>query len=316
METANDKTAELSSLSKEEIESLEKNVQFHVSRLGNQIAYHEYGDPLGAPIFYYHGTGSHINGMLLHRPAMEYGFRIIAPDRPGVAQSDFRKGWTVLEYARDMADLADRLGIGTFGVIGLSGGGPTLMASAFAIPERLRYVVDLACAMPVYADPEMNRHLGTMDRFYARIGARLPLALFRIPFSLIGWTQTLFRSPKMFAKMFSSSLCPADKQLFTSPDLQYLLMRDFQELFRQGATPAAYDALTVYKPWGFNLSDISIPVKIFHGTADKFVPPSFSEYLARNAKNATLHLIEGQGHFYHVAYGCRTMKTIKETFYP
>ncbi|MDP2934085.1 MAG: alpha/beta hydrolase, partial [bacterium] len=230
-------------------------------------------------------------------------------------QSDFRPGWTILEYARDMADLADHLNIGSFGAIGLSGGGPTLMASAFAIPDHLDCVVDLACGMPVYADPEMVKHLGTMDRFYAKLGTRLPLTLFKIPFSLLGIMQKIMKSPKSFVKMFDSSLCPADKEIFKLPDMQYLFMRDFQELFRHGAKGPAYDAQTVYKQWGFNLSDINIHIEVFQGAADKFVPPKFSEYLVKNAKNVRLNLLEGQGHFYHLAYGYQMLKKVAELFY-
>lgn len=306
---------ELSILSKHEIDELEKKVQFHKTRQGTRLAFHEYGDLKGHPIFFYHGTGSHIHGMLLHKPGLKYGFRIIAPDRPGVAQSDFRAGWTILEYARDMADLADHLEIGSFGAIGISGGGPTLMASAFAIPDRLHCVVDLACAMPVYADPEMAKHLGTMDRFYANLGICLPLALFKIPFSLLGIMQSIMKSPKSFAKMFDSSLCPADKEIFKLADFQYLFMRDFQELFRHGSKGPAYDAQTVYKQWRFNLSDIEIHIEVFHGASDKFVPPKFSEYLAKNAKNVRINLLEGKGHFYHLAYGYQMLKKVKEIFY-
>jgi len=278
METTGDKTDKLSILTQQEIEELENNVQFHMTRHGTRLAFHEYGDTKGNPIIFYHGTGSHVHGMLLHKPGLELGFRIIAPDRPGVAQSDFRPGWTILDYAQDMADLADHLGIFSFAAIGISGAGPTLMASAFAIPGRLHCVVDLACAMQVYGDPEMTKDLGTMDRLYAKLGTRLPLGLFKIPFSLLGFMQKVMRNPKSFAKMFDSSLCPADKELFKQPDFQYLFMRDFQELFRQGARGPAYDAQTVYKDWGFNLSNIEKHIEIFQGTADLFIPLKFSEY--------------------------------------
>lgn len=113
--------------------------------------------------------------------------------------------------------------------------------------------------------------------------------------------------------MFDSSLCHADKELFKQPDLQYLLMRDFQELFRHGSKGPAYDAQTVYKSWGFNLSDIHI--EVFQGTADKFIPAKFSEYLAKNAKNVRLNLLEGQGHFYHLAYGYQMLKKVADLFY-
>lgn len=274
----------LSILSRQEIEELEKRVQFYTTRQGTRLAFHEYGDSKGHPIFFYHGTGSHVHVMLLHKPGLKYGFRIIAPDRPGVAQSTFRSGWTILDYALDMADLADHLGIDTFGAIGISGGGPTLMASAFAIPGRLHCVVDLACAMPVYGDPEMIRYLGTIDRLYARLGGRVPLALFKIPFAILGIIQKVMESPGSFAKMFDSSLCPAHKELFSVPDFQYLFMRDFQELFRNGAGGPAYDAQTVYREWGFNLSDIDIHIEVFQGAADRFIPPRFSEFLARKVR--------------------------------
>ncbi|NPU84926.1 MAG: alpha/beta hydrolase [Syntrophaceae bacterium] len=309
-----DREKRLSILSGSEIEELEKNVRFLETSRGTRLAFHEYGDPGGDPIIFYHGTGSHVHGMLLHKPGIEYGFRIIAPDRPGVARSDFRPGWTVLDYARDMADLADRLGIGSFGAIGISGGGPTLMASAFAIPDRLRYVVDLACAMPVYADPEMVRNLGNMDRLYARLGTRLPLALFRIPFSVLGMTQKVVKRPGTFARMFDSSLCPADKEIFRMSEFQYLLMRDFQELFRNGSAGPAYDAQTVYKDWGFRLSDIDIHIEVFQGTADLFIPPRFSEYLAEHAKDVRINRIEGEGHFHHIVHGYRMLKKVKDLF--
>lgn len=315
MSDTTDEADGLSIPSRPEIEEMEKNVRFHETRRGTRLAFHEYGDPKGNPIIFYHGTGSHVHGMLLHKPGLEYGFRIIAPDRPGVAQSDFSPGWTVLGYAQDMADLADHLGIGSFGAIGISGGGPTLMASAFAIPDRLHCVIDLACAMPVYADPEMAGRLGTMDRFYAGLGTRLPLALFQIPFSLLGVMQKMVKSPKLFAQMFDSSLCPSDKDIFKRSDFQYLFVRDFQELFRHGPKGPAYDAQTVYKDWGFRLSDIAIHIEVFQGTADLFVPPTFSEYLARTAKNVRLNLLEGQGHFYHLAHGYQMLKKVRELFY-
>lgn len=315
MDSPADKTKELSILSIDEINELEKKVQFHRTRQGSRLAFHEYGDPGGKPVIFYHGTGSHVHGMLLHKPGLEYGFRIIAPDRPGIAQSDFRPGWTILEYAQDISDLADHLGIASFGIIGISGAGPTLMASAFAIPDRLCFVADLACAMPIYDDPKMVEHLGTVDRFYAKLGTRLPLAVFKIPFSLLGIMQTIMKSPRSFAKMFDSSLCPADKEIFQLPEFQYLLMRDFQEFFRHGAEGPAYDAQTVYKPWGFCLADINIHIEVFHGTADKFVPLKFSEYLSKTAKDVRINAIPGQGHFYHVAYGYQMLKKVKDIFY-
>jgi pimeloyl-ACP methyl ester carboxylesterase len=289
--------------SKDEFEALEREVRFFDSGRGFNIAYHEYGDPKGTPLFVHHGTGSHVHVSLLHKPASRLGFRIVAPDRPGVSLSEFRPSWTPLEYAADVGALAEHIGIETFGLLGISGAGPALFASAFAIPERLRCVVACACAAPVYRDPEMLKLLGSMDRLYAKLGATLPLALFQAPFALLGLTQSFMKSPKSFAKLFDSSLCAPDKLAFENPDVQYLIMRDFQELFRSGSKGPAYDAQTVYKDWGFELSAIRPHVEILQGSEDLFIPLKFSEYLAEKLKDASLTVIEGQGHFHHFLDG-------------
>jgi pimeloyl-ACP methyl ester carboxylesterase len=297
-----------------ELEELNKRAGFFKAKSGYRTAYYEYGDPDGRPVIFYHGTGSHVHVMLIHNAALKYSFRIIVPDRPGVCLSDFKPGWTLLDYTRDISDLADYLGVKKFGAIGISGGGPSLMATAFSIPDRLDFVVDLACAMPLYRDREMIKYLGTMDRFYARIGAQLPLWLFKIPFSILGLQQKLLKNPKMFARMMSSSMCASDGLLFEHPDLQYLFMRDFQELFRQGAKGPSYDAQLVYRDWGFRLEDIKTHIEVFHGTDDKWVPFVFSEYLAKTAADVRLNPIKGEGHFCHLVYADNLMSTIRKLF--
>ena len=294
------------------LEELNGRVEYFKTSSGYRIAYYEYGDRSGRPVIFHHGTGSHVHAMLIHGPALKHGFRIIVPDRPGVSRSDFKPGWTLLNYTSDISDLADYLGLKKYGAIGISGGGPALMASAFSIPERLDFVVDLACAMPLYRDRDMIKYLGTMDRFYARIGARLPLWLFEIPFSILGIQQKLFKNPKLFARMMSSSMCASDSLLFEQPELQYLFMRDFQELFRQGSKGPSYDAQLVYKDWGFKLSDIKTHIEVFHGTDDKWVPFVFSEYLLKTAADVRLNPIKGEGHFYNLVYGEKLMSKIKK----
>lgn len=298
-------------IGREELEELNKKVSFLEVSGGRKIAFYEYGDPRGIPVIFCHGTGSHVHVMLLHAPAKRNGYRIIVPDRPGIGLSDFYPERKLLDGAEDIAALADRLGLKRFGMMGISGGNPTLLASAYKLNGRLTFVVDLAGAAPLYTDPEAVRRLGAMDRFYAKIGAKLPLWLFQIPFSLLGFQQKVLKNPRAFVKMMDSSMCEADRKLFEIGDLQYLFMRDFQELFRQGAKGPALDAQLIYLPWGFEIKDIRVPVKICQGSDDKWIPRQFSEYLAKTIPNAALHIIPGQGHFYHMAYGEETFRRVK-----
>lgn len=306
---------ELCILSKEEITALEEQVQFYTLSNGKKLAFHEYGNPNGRPIIFMHGSGSHVHPMLWHKPGEKYGFRIIVPDRPGVAQSDYQHGWSIQSYASQVIELADFLKLDKFGIAGISGGGPTLMAVAYQYPQRLHCVIDLACSMPLYINPSIQKTLGFSDRLYARIGTTLPLSVFKFPFYILSIIFNTMKSPKTFQKMFSSSLSAADKEIFAIPEFQYLFMQDFKELFRNGATGPAHDAQTNYKDWGFKLSDISVPIEVFHGTDDRFIPYKFSEYLASQSPQVTLNPIHGAGHFYHLAYGNHILRLINEKLY-
>ncbi|MDD5681288.1 MAG: alpha/beta hydrolase [Candidatus Omnitrophica bacterium] len=281
---------------------------------GRKLSYYQYGARDGIPTFFCHGTGSHIHVMLFHKAAEKLGYRIIVPDRPGIGLSGFQRHRKVLDGASDIAALADHLGIDKFGIIGISGGGPTLLASAYSLASRLTFVVDLACAVPLYTDPAALKQLGFIDRLFARLGAWLPLCIFQIPFALLGFQQKTLKSPQTFAKMMQSSMCKADLELFQNKDLQYLFMRDFQELFRQGSKGPSLDAQLVYHPWGFDLRGIKCHVEIRQGSEDRWIPPSFSRYLAGVLPDAKLHMIEEQGHFYHMVYAEEALKMINDKF--
>jgi len=294
----------------EELEALNSQVAFMAAKDGRKIAYYQYGAKDGAPVFFCHGTGSHIHVMLLHDAAKRLGYRIIVPDRPGIGLSDFQPHRKILDGADDIAALAGHLGIEKFGIIGISGGGPNLLACAYSLSPRLKFVVDLACAVPLYTDPASLKELGRADRIFAKLGAWMPLWLFQIPFAILGFQQKILKSPQAFAKMMQSSMCKADMELFQNKDLQYLFMRDFQELFRQGSKGPSLDAQLIYRPWGFDLSKIKCHVEIRHGAEDRWIPPSFSRYLAGVLPDAKLNIIENQGHFYHMVYAEETLSKI------
>jgi pimeloyl-ACP methyl ester carboxylesterase len=48
-------------------------------------------------------------------------------------------------------------------------------------------------------------------------------------------------------------------------------------------------------PWGFDL-DCRVPVSIWHGAKDRFVPIAHGEWLAANVTGAVAHLLPDHGH--------------------
>src|SRR5689334_9948453 len=100
------------------------------------------GDPHGVPVFFLHGgPGSRRGGAALDVKAREMGIRLLTPDRPGSGFSEPKPGRTVLDFADDVTDVADALGLERFGVFGGSGGGPYALACAYAIPDRVTLAV-------------------------------------------------------------------------------------------------------------------------------------------------------------------------------
>src|SRR6202012_5569256 len=94
-------------------------------RSGRALEVHEYGDPGGHPVLFFHGLiGSHHQASYVDGQAGRHGLRIVAPNRPGVGRSEFVARTTALDAVPDVEDIAEALGLGEFSVIGISGGTP------------------------------------------------------------------------------------------------------------------------------------------------------------------------------------------------
>lgn len=114
-----------------------------------RLAYAEYGEPAGVPIFLFHGLpGSRLAWGYLPGNSFPSGLRVIAPDRPGYGRSDPNPGRTLLDWANDIAELADALAIAKFEIAGVSGGGPGALACTWEMPDRLISVGVVSCATP------------------------------------------------------------------------------------------------------------------------------------------------------------------------
>jgi pimeloyl-ACP methyl ester carboxylesterase len=91
---------------------------------GRTLAYAEYGNPCGKPVFFFHGTP----GSRFFRPpdriTSRVGVHLICMDRPGYGLSTFQPGRRIVDWPEDILQLADFLGLDKFVVAGHSGGGP------------------------------------------------------------------------------------------------------------------------------------------------------------------------------------------------
>ncbi len=101
---------------------------------------------------------------------------------------------------------------------------------------------------------------------------------------------------KALSKMFED-LPPSDRAAFDNPRVKQQYIDTIREAFRGGPDGVTLDIILTMKPWEFKLEDISIEVHLWHGEADKVVPPAMGHYLADTIPNCRAKFIPEEGHF-------------------
>lgn len=255
-------------------------------RDGRDLAWAEWGAPTGRPVVYLHGfPGSRLEPALCQETAAARGLRLVAPDRPGFGRSDPKPGRTLLDFADDVAELADALGLERFGVMGFSGGGPYAAACAFRLPGRLSGVALVGGLGPVDG-PGASRGMVPMNRFLFEVARRLPW--------LVGPVMALTvrlvrRDPERAFERARKSLPEPDVRALARPEVHTRTVRATVEALRAGARPATQEAKLYARPWGFALEDVGVPLHLFHGERDRSVPPHHARRQAAAYPHCTPH---------------------------
>jgi pimeloyl-ACP methyl ester carboxylesterase len=262
---------------------------------GRQLAFAECGAARGTPVFLFHGLpGSRYQRPLRHeRLLAAEGVRLITTDRPGVGLSNPKPGRRLLDWADDVRQLADALGIERFRVVGVSGGGPYALACAFALRERVRAAATVGGLAPFSAE-RLGDEFERVACWFFRGLRQMPRTA-RLAFGTLVFF--LRRSPLPSQVLLVDRRCTRDHTLLRSAELRSLLLRDFREATRQGVSGMLEDARVLSSPWGFEPRCVRVRVDVWHGTADMVVRPVMGEYLARTLPAARARFVPEGGHF-------------------
>jgi pimeloyl-ACP methyl ester carboxylesterase len=256
---------------------------------GRRLAYVQHGDPDGTPVLFFHGTpASRLGNDFTEDPAGALGLRVIVPDRPGIGRSDPKPDRTILSWAHDAAALADALNVNRFGVVGYSGGGPYVLACAQQLADRLLGAATMAGVGPL--DRAGAREgLGATDAKLAELAVRTPRRA-RLELRVMAFGARL--SPRSAISSFAKEAAPADEAVIDEmEDLDF-----FVEACRGGARGALLDYQLWAQPWDLDWPSITFPIGVFQGTVDTMVPVGHAEDLVARLPNATLHLLDNEGH--------------------
>jgi len=264
-------------------------------RGGRRLGFASFGSPHGQPVVWMHGTPGARRQIPVEARAIadREGLRIIGVDRPGIGSSTPYLYQDLYEWTADLELLADALGLGSMRMIGLSGGGPYVLAAAAALPDRVKKVAVLGGVAPTVGDDAVGG--GPMALAKA---LRPVLSAGRVP---IGLTMTgLVRLVRPLASpaldLYAVMQPEGDKQLLARPEFKAMFLDDLVWGSRKQITAPLADLLLFTKDWGFRLADVHVPVLWWHGDADHIVPHRHGEHAVSRLPHATMITLEGESH--------------------
>ena len=261
---------------------------------GRTLGFLECGDPGGKPVFYFHGfPGSRVEVQFADKTALQKNIRMIGIDRPGYGVSGYKQNRTILDWPDDVTQLADKLGIDRFSVLGVSGGGPYAAACAYKLTHRL-VSAGIVCGLgPIDASSALGGMLW-INRLGLRIAARMPW-LIKI---IIQPVAILLRHRAETVVYFLARRTEAaDRLELKRPDIKAIMAATFKESMRSGPAGAARDVILYANPWGFDLQHIRPKVYLWHGDKDAIVPVTMGRFLADTIPNCRASFYAVEGHF-------------------
>lgn len=262
---------------------------------GRSLGFRCLGDPAGSPLFFFHGTpGSRLVFSETDPIAQIPRIRLITPERPGYGLSDPKPQRTLLDWADDVAELADHLGIHTFAVLSESGGGPHALACASRLADRVTMTL-LLCSPAPAGFPGATRGMSLGNRLGILLDRYAPWLVRRV---LRSYASAFEHDPEFFVDQIARQMAPPDQALMSNEPLRQAFIRDLREAYRQGSDGQAVDASIALtsKGWGFDLGQIAVPVHMWHGVEDTLVSMPMAQCLAAVIPSCQAHFVPGAGH--------------------
>ena len=107
----------------------------------------------------------------------------------------------------------------------------------------------------------------------------------------------------------STILPDVDKATLEDPRMGQSFAISMAEAVRISLDGWVDDDLEFIEPWGFELSEVKIPVLLYQGSEDKMVPYAHGQWLAEHLPQEKLrkHLQEGEGHISIFLHGVDSM---------
>ncbi len=255
----------------------------------------ESGDAGGYPVFFLHPTpGSRVMLRPQEEHAAKHGVRLISYSRPGYSGSSRQPGRKVADGALDVISIADHLGIDIFSVLGYAEGGPHALSAAALAPDRVRSAATISSYAPFDA-PGLDFYSG-MGEFSRQDFKLLVSDEDKWDSSNMGTIETIRQSTKdQIGGLLKSMYTDADAAVVSDDLIEYMI-GSVLDGCSVGINGVRDDRQALTSPWGFDPKSIRIPIQIWHGSLDSFVPLGHGKWLSSSIRGAESHFEESEGH--------------------
>jgi pimeloyl-ACP methyl ester carboxylesterase len=88
----------------------------------------------------------------------------------------------------------------------------------------------------------------------------------------------------------------SDRAVLALPEMAAQYKQVSDELVAHGLWGWIDDDIVFTKPWGFDLDEIKVPVRVCYGVKDVLVPAAHGEWLARHVPGAEAEIDDSSGH--------------------
>jgi pimeloyl-ACP methyl ester carboxylesterase len=262
---------------------------------GRRLSYSATGRPGGIPVLYFHGAiGSPPQGDEALEAAIErWGLRYLMIDRPGFAGSDPQPGRRVVDFAADVRELADRLGLARFSVIGVSAGAPYALACAATMPDRVAAVGAVSTIPPGFS-ARRSRRTAPIYRLPLMALRGRPRGIQQVTDPALSLAR---RRPVALRKLFALGAAAGDRDLLRTNEAREVAARRFLAATARGSWPMIEEFLVCCSPWGFELDSVAPTVHLWHGLRDPIIPIQHADAIRRELPQVWPRFIKA-GHFF------------------
>lgn len=262
---------------------------------GRRMSFAEYGSRTGPAIVWMHGTPGARRQIPLEARAYaeEHGLRIIGIDRPGIGSSTPHLYERLGDWTDDLEVLLDALAIDTVRLIGLSGGGPYVLAAGARLSSRVHAVGVLGGVAPTTGP---DAAAGGIIQLAVALAPVLRTA--RVPMG-VALTQAIRLARPVAGPgldLYAAVQPAGDKNLLGRPEFKAMFLDDLLNGSRFQTSAPIHDLILFTRDWGFSLSEVTVPVRWWHGDADHIVPFRHGQHVVDRLPDATMSVIDGESH--------------------